>query len=127
MERASQARRTEICAHTPPPPKLATAHKVNHRWKKEETRALPPPPGPRPRPCRRTSLPNPLGFLSLQKNPAFFLSLFGLGQGPRSLQHLARCALRNHLEGRLLQALPELHLPPALHQFVLLRFEDVLY
>ncbi|XP_058035344.1 ankyrin repeat and SOCS box protein 10 [Ahaetulla prasina] len=63
----------------------------------------------------------------VHQHPRFFRSLFALGQGPRSLQHLARCALRSCLEGRLLQALPHLQLPSALHQFVLLRFEDVLY
>ncbi|KAM3820736.1 ankyrin repeat and SOCS box protein 10 isoform 2-T2 [Vipera latastei] len=63
----------------------------------------------------------------VQRHPSFFRSLFGLGRGPRSLQHLARCALRTCLEGRLLQALPHLRLPPALEQFVLLRFEDLLY
>uniref|UniRef100_A0A6J0UCH8 Ankyrin repeat and SOCS box protein 10 n=1 Tax=Pogona vitticeps TaxID=103695 RepID=A0A6J0UCH8_9SAUR len=63
----------------------------------------------------------------VQRHPRFFQSLFSLGQSPRALQHLARCSLRCHLEGRLLRALPELHLPPALCQFLLLRFEDVLY
>ncbi|XP_063159230.1 ankyrin repeat and SOCS box protein 10 isoform X2 [Candoia aspera] len=63
----------------------------------------------------------------LVRHPRFFQSLFALGQSPRALQHLARCAVRSCLEGRLLQALPRLQLPPALHQFVLLRFEDVLY
>ncbi|XP_066483589.1 ankyrin repeat and SOCS box protein 10 [Tiliqua scincoides] len=63
----------------------------------------------------------------LQQHARFFQSLFSLGQSPRSLQHLARCALRSTLEGRLLKVLPELHLPPALHKFLLLHFEDVLY
>ncbi|KAJ7322062.1 hypothetical protein JRQ81_018349 [Phrynocephalus forsythii] len=63
----------------------------------------------------------------MQRHSRFFQSLFSLGQSPRALQHLARCALRSHLEGRLLRALPELNLPPALLQFLLLRFEDVLY
>ncbi|XP_015684882.1 ankyrin repeat and SOCS box protein 10 [Protobothrops mucrosquamatus] len=63
----------------------------------------------------------------VREHPSFFGSLFALGQGPRSLQHLARCALRGCLEGRLLRALPHLRLPPALEQFVLLRFEDLLY
>ncbi|XP_054847847.1 ankyrin repeat and SOCS box protein 10 [Eublepharis macularius] len=63
----------------------------------------------------------------VQKHPRFFQSLFSLGQSPRSLQHLARCALRRCLEGRLLQALPELGLPLSLQQFLLLHFEDVLY
>ncbi|XP_032633606.1 ankyrin repeat and SOCS box protein 10 [Chelonoidis abingdonii] len=63
----------------------------------------------------------------MQKHPDFYESLFSLGQRPRSLQHLARCALRSYLEGRLLQVLPELHLPSSLHQFLLLSFEDILY
>ncbi|NXC89611.1 ASB10 protein, partial [Cercotrichas coryphoeus] len=63
----------------------------------------------------------------LQKHPRFYRSLFSLGHSPRSLQHLARCALRTLLEGRLLLALSQLHLPRALHQFLLLGFEDVLY
>ncbi|NXM02712.1 ASB10 protein, partial [Tyrannus savana] len=54
-------------------------------------------------------------------------SLFSLERRPRSLQHLARCTLRTFLEGRLLLVLPQLHLPSALHQFLLLGFEDVLY
>ncbi|NXS63251.1 ASB10 protein, partial [Brachypteracias leptosomus] len=63
----------------------------------------------------------------VQKYPRFYQSLFALEQRPRSLQHLARCALRTFLEGRLLLVLPQLHLPSALHRFLLLGFEDVLY
>nr|XP_014129217.1 ankyrin repeat and SOCS box protein 10 [Zonotrichia albicollis] len=63
----------------------------------------------------------------VQKYPCFYQSLFSLGHRPRSLQHLARCALRSLLEGRLLLVLSQLHLPSALHQFLLLGFEDVLY
>ncbi|XP_077159998.1 LOW QUALITY PROTEIN: ankyrin repeat and SOCS box protein 10 [Paroedura picta] len=63
----------------------------------------------------------------VQKHPRLFQSLFSLGQAPRCLKHLARCALRNSLHGRLLQALPKLGLPLPLQQFLLLRFEDVLY
>ncbi|NXD28838.1 ASB10 protein, partial [Spelaeornis formosus] len=63
----------------------------------------------------------------VQKYPCFYQSLFSLGHRPRSLQHLARCTLRTLLEGRLLLVLPQLHLPRALHQFLLLGFEDVLY
>nr|XP_034986105.1 ankyrin repeat and SOCS box protein 10 isoform X1 [Zootoca vivipara] len=63
----------------------------------------------------------------VQQHPRLFQSLFALGQSPRALQHLARCAIRNHLEDRLIRALPELPLPSALRDFVLLRFEDVLY
>uniref|UniRef100_A0A803WCT2 Ankyrin repeat and SOCS box containing 10 n=1 Tax=Ficedula albicollis TaxID=59894 RepID=A0A803WCT2_FICAL len=63
----------------------------------------------------------------VQKYPCFYQSLFSLGHSPRSLQHLARCALRTLLEGRLQLVLSQLHLPRALHQFLLLGFEDVLY
>ncbi|NXS32060.1 ASB10 protein, partial [Pomatostomus ruficeps] len=63
----------------------------------------------------------------VQKYPGFYQSLFSLGHRPRSLQHLARCTLRTLLEGRLLLVLSQLHLPGALHQFLLLGFEDVLY
>ncbi|NWS64579.1 ASB10 protein, partial [Chunga burmeisteri] len=63
----------------------------------------------------------------VQKYPRFYQSLFSLAQRPRSLQHLARCTLRTFLEGRLLQVLSQLHLPSALHRFLLLSFEDVLY
>ncbi|NWV76544.1 ASB10 protein, partial [Dasyornis broadbenti] len=63
----------------------------------------------------------------VQKYPCFYQSLFSLEHGPRSLQHLARCTLRTFLEGRLLLVLSQLHLPSALHQFLLLGFEDILY
>ncbi|XP_009561978.2 ankyrin repeat and SOCS box protein 10 isoform X1 [Cuculus canorus] len=63
----------------------------------------------------------------VQKYPRFYQSLFSLEHRPRSLQHLARCTLRTFLEGRLLQVLPQLHLPRALQRFLLLSFEDVLY
>ncbi|NXC38287.1 ASB10 protein, partial [Penelope pileata] len=63
----------------------------------------------------------------VRKHPRFYQSLFSLQHGPRSLQHLARCALRSFLEGRLLPALSKLHLPTALRRFLLLGFEDVLY
>ncbi|XP_008934751.1 PREDICTED: ankyrin repeat and SOCS box protein 10, partial [Merops nubicus] len=63
----------------------------------------------------------------VQKYPRFYQSLFALEQRPRSLQHLARYTLRTFLEGRLLLVLPQLHLPSALHSFLLLGFEDVLY
>ncbi|NWZ12630.1 ASB10 protein, partial [Agelaius phoeniceus] len=63
----------------------------------------------------------------VQKYPCFYQSLFSLGHRPRSLQHLARCTLRSLLEGRLLLVLSQLHLPSALHQFLLLGFEDILY
>ncbi|NXU30052.1 ASB10 protein, partial [Thalassarche chlororhynchos] len=63
----------------------------------------------------------------VQKYPRFYQSLFSLEQRPRSLQHLARCTLRTFLEGRLLLVLSQLHLPSALHRYLLLSFEDILY
>ncbi|NWI87371.1 ASB10 protein, partial [Pitta sordida] len=63
----------------------------------------------------------------VQKYPCFYQSLFSLEHRPRSLQHLARCTLRTILEGRLLPVLSQLHLPTALHRFLLLDFEDILY
>ncbi|XP_018431181.1 PREDICTED: ankyrin repeat and SOCS box protein 10-like, partial [Nanorana parkeri] len=62
-----------------------------------------------------------------QNHLQFFQSVFSLSRSPRSLQHLCRCALRSHLEGRMSQTLPKLPLPPALLEFLQLRFEDVLY
>ncbi|XP_075705606.1 ankyrin repeat and SOCS box protein 10-like [Rhinoderma darwinii] len=62
-----------------------------------------------------------------QKNRLFFQSVFWLSRSPRSLQHLCRCALRSHLEGRLPRTLPRLPLPPPLLHFLQLGFEDVLY
>ncbi|XP_073533214.1 ankyrin repeat and SOCS box protein 10 isoform X2 [Phyllobates terribilis] len=62
-----------------------------------------------------------------QKSPSFFQSVFLLSRSPRSLQHLCRCFLRSHLEGRLPDSLPKLPLPPPLLHFVLLGFEGVLY
>ncbi|XP_069816769.1 ankyrin repeat and SOCS box protein 10 isoform X2 [Dendropsophus ebraccatus] len=62
-----------------------------------------------------------------QRSPLFFQSVFSLSRSPRSLQHLCRCALRSHLEGRLPDALPKLQLPPPLLHFLQLGFEGVLY
>ncbi|XP_075070424.1 ankyrin repeat and SOCS box protein 10 isoform X2 [Mixophyes fleayi] len=63
----------------------------------------------------------------IKKHPEFFQSVFLLSRSPRSLQHLCRCTLRFHLEGRLAQTLPILPLPPPLLQFLQLRFEGILY
>ncbi|XP_041421625.1 ankyrin repeat and SOCS box protein 10 isoform X3 [Xenopus laevis] len=63
----------------------------------------------------------------IKKHPEFFQSVFSLHEGPRSLQHLCRCCLRSHLEGKLHQVLPKLPLPPKLLRFLQLEFEDVVY
>ncbi|XP_040211375.1 ankyrin repeat and SOCS box protein 10-like isoform X1 [Rana temporaria] len=62
-----------------------------------------------------------------QKHLQFFQSVFSLSRSPRSLQHLCRCALRSHLEGRMPRVLPKLPLPPPILQFLQLHFEDILY
>ncbi|XP_069499202.1 ankyrin repeat and SOCS box protein 10 [Ambystoma mexicanum] len=66
-----------------------------------------------------------------QRHQPFFESLFCLAQKPRSLQHLARCAVRLHIERWLPKATPQvllkLPLPSSLIDFLMLRFEDVLY
>lgn len=62
-----------------------------------------------------------------QKHRRFYSSLFALVRQPRSLQHLTRCVLRAHLDGRLAHALPRLPLPPRLLRYLQLDFEDVLY
>ncbi|KAM4705252.1 ankyrin repeat and SOCS box protein 10 [Rhinophrynus dorsalis] len=62
-----------------------------------------------------------------QKHSRFYQSVFSLSQSPRSLQHLCRCAVRSHLEGRLPQTLSHLPLPLPLLHFLQLQFEDILY
>ncbi|XP_071988475.1 ankyrin repeat and SOCS box protein 10 isoform X2 [Engystomops pustulosus] len=62
-----------------------------------------------------------------QKDPPFFRSVFSLSRSPRCLQHLCRCALRSHLEGRLPTSLPRLPLPTPLINFLQLRIQGVLY
>ncbi|XP_060052802.1 ankyrin repeat and SOCS box protein 10 isoform X1 [Erinaceus europaeus] len=64
---------------------------------------------------------------TLQEHQRFYTSLFALVRRPRSLQHLSRCAIREHLAARLPSALPRLPLPPRLLRFLQLEFEDVLY
>ncbi|XP_078071655.1 ankyrin repeat and SOCS box protein 10 isoform X2 [Mustelus asterias] len=57
-----------------------------------------------------------------QEHREFYDSLFALSQTPRSLQHLARCAIRNQLEGQCQQLIPELPLPTLLREYLLLQF-----
>ncbi|XP_067887136.1 ankyrin repeat and SOCS box protein 10 [Heterodontus francisci] len=60
----------------------------------------------------------------LQKHQDFYDSLFALSQTPRSLQHLARCAIRTHFEGHCQDLIPELPLPTFLKDYLLLQFQD---
>ncbi|XP_006007161.1 ankyrin repeat and SOCS box protein 10 isoform X1 [Latimeria chalumnae] len=61
------------------------------------------------------------------KHQDFYDSLFALDQTPRSLQHLARCAVRTYLNNTLQTVVPKLHLPTYLQNYLLLEFEDYLY
>ncbi|XP_041045016.1 ankyrin repeat and SOCS box protein 10 isoform X1 [Carcharodon carcharias] len=60
----------------------------------------------------------------LQDHREFYESLFALSQTPRSLQHLARCAIRNQFQGQLQDLIPELPLPTFLQDYLLLQFQD---
>uniref|UniRef100_UPI00398F0140 ankyrin repeat and SOCS box protein 10 isoform X3 n=1 Tax=Pristiophorus japonicus TaxID=55135 RepID=UPI00398F0140 len=60
----------------------------------------------------------------LQEHQEFYDSLFALSQTPRCLQHLARCAIRSHFEGRCQEVVPYLPLPAVLRDYLLLRFQD---
>lgn len=45
---------------------------------------------------------------------------------PRRLQHLARCAVRQHLGARCHAAVPKLALPPPLRRYLQLPLEGVI-
>uniref|UniRef100_UPI00398E4977 ankyrin repeat and SOCS box protein 10 isoform X2 n=1 Tax=Pristiophorus japonicus TaxID=55135 RepID=UPI00398E4977 len=59
-----------------------------------------------------------------KEHQEFYDSLFALSQTPRCLQHLARCAIRSHFEGRCQEVVPYLPLPAVLRDYLLLRFQD---
>ncbi|XP_060680532.1 ankyrin repeat and SOCS box protein 10 isoform X2 [Hemiscyllium ocellatum] len=59
----------------------------------------------------------------LQEHQDFYESLFALSQTPRSLQHLARCAIRRHFEGHCQERIPQLPLPTFLKDYLLLQFQ----
>ncbi|XP_048385795.1 ankyrin repeat and SOCS box protein 10 isoform X1 [Stegostoma tigrinum] len=59
----------------------------------------------------------------LQEHQDFYESLFALSQTPRSLQHLARCAIRAHFEGHCQDLIPQLPLPTFLKDYLLLQFQ----
>ncbi|KAL4646456.1 ankyrin repeat and SOCS box protein 10-like [Arapaima gigas] len=64
---------------------------------------------------------------SFQEHREFYESLFALKQTPRSLQHLTRCKLRFHLEGRVHRAVAKLGLPTLLQNYLLLDFQDYVH
>ncbi|XP_051894699.1 ankyrin repeat and SOCS box protein 16 isoform X2 [Pristis pectinata] len=58
-----------------------------------------------------------------QKHEAFYESIIQMTNKPRSLQHLARCALRNYLGTRCHSVIPQLQLPSSFREFLLLKCE----
>ncbi|GCC22992.1 ankyrin repeat and SOCS box protein 4 isoform X1 [Chiloscyllium punctatum] len=64
----------------------------------------------------------------LEQHWEFYKSLFDVcGRSPRSLMHLARCAIRAVLQKRCYKAVPKLNLPLRLKKYLLLEPEGVLY
>ncbi|XP_056149687.1 ankyrin repeat and SOCS box protein 10 [Lampris incognitus] len=57
----------------------------------------------------------------------FYESLLSLAQGPRSLQHLARCRVRSFLGARVQQVVPKLSLPTFIKNYLLLDFRGYVH
>nr|XP_020505192.1 ankyrin repeat and SOCS box protein 10 [Labrus bergylta] len=57
----------------------------------------------------------------------FYESVFSLAMTPRSLQHLARCKLRNVLDGRVHQVVPKLDLPAFIKNYLLLEYRGFIH
>ncbi|XP_069760804.1 ankyrin repeat and SOCS box protein 16 [Narcine bancroftii] len=62
---------------------------------------------------------------NMQEHKAFYESILQMTNQPRSLQHLARCSLRNYLGTRCYSVIPRLQLPSSFREFLLLRCEGV--
>uniref|UniRef100_A0A3Q3KD11 SOCS box domain-containing protein n=1 Tax=Monopterus albus TaxID=43700 RepID=A0A3Q3KD11_MONAL len=63
----------------------------------------------------------------LFKHKEFFESIFSLALTPRSLQHLARCRLRNFLGGRVHKVVPKLDLPTFIKNYLLLEYRGYIH
>ncbi|XP_041073426.1 ankyrin repeat and SOCS box protein 16 isoform X1 [Carcharodon carcharias] len=59
-----------------------------------------------------------------RKHQIFYESIIQMTDKPRSLQHLARCTLRNYLGTRCHSVIPQLQLPNSFTEFLLLKFES---
>ncbi|KAG8014219.1 Ankyrin repeat and SOCS box protein 10 [Nibea albiflora] len=57
----------------------------------------------------------------------FFESVFSLAMTPRSLQHLARCKLRDFLKGRIHNVVPKLQLPTFIRNYLLLEYRGFIH
>lgn len=68
-----------------------------------------------------------LSHLSDQEHKGFYESVFSLARTPRSLQHLARFRIRIFLEDRVHKVVPELDLPTAIKNYLLLEYRDYVH
>ncbi|XP_074543858.1 ankyrin repeat and SOCS box protein 10 isoform X1 [Halichoeres trimaculatus] len=64
---------------------------------------------------------------AFQEHKEFFESIFSLTMTPRSLQHLARCRLRNFLDGRVYKVVPKLNLPTFIKNYLLLDYRGYIH
>ncbi|XP_029381183.1 ankyrin repeat and SOCS box protein 10 isoform X1 [Echeneis naucrates] len=62
-----------------------------------------------------------------KEHKEFYESVFSLALTPRSLQHLARCRLRNILEGRAHKVVSKLNLPTFLKNYLLLEYRGYIH
>ncbi|XP_061587127.1 ankyrin repeat and SOCS box protein 10 [Cololabis saira] len=63
----------------------------------------------------------------LKEHKEFYESVFCLERTPRSLQHFARCRLRNFLEGRLTEVVPKLDVPTFIKNYLLLDYRGYIH
>ncbi|KAL6103869.1 asb10 [Pungitius sinensis] len=64
---------------------------------------------------------------ALKEHKGFYESVFSLARTPRSLQHLARFRIRIFLEDRVHKVVPELDLPTAIKNYLLLDYRDYVH
>ncbi|TMS09970.1 Ankyrin repeat and SOCS box protein 18 [Larimichthys crocea] len=63
----------------------------------------------------------------LKEHKAFFESVFSLALTPRSLQHLARCKVRDFLKERVHKVVPKLQLPTFIRNYLLLEYRGFIH
>ncbi|XP_041121216.1 ankyrin repeat and SOCS box protein 16-like [Polyodon spathula] len=61
-----------------------------------------------------------------QEHHIFYSSVVHMTNQPRSLQHLARCAIRGYLDGHCLSTITQLQIPHSLQEYLLLRIEGAI-
>uniref|UniRef100_H3CSV1 Ankyrin repeat and SOCS box containing 10 n=1 Tax=Tetraodon nigroviridis TaxID=99883 RepID=H3CSV1_TETNG len=62
-----------------------------------------------------------------KEHKEFYDSIFSLAMTPRSLQHLARCKLRDLLQGRVHKVVPKLALPTFIKNYLLLEYRGYVH